>query len=260
MDIRGSTFGKSIAILEMLSGSGDIQESNHIAKALGWSPVTVRRLLREMVEDGFATHDETTNTYSVGQNTLHFASLIRRRFPIERIARPIMREIAVATGETIALNVYLPESKMVICTAIEESQTPLQYVVRVGEHRGLLEGAGGRAISAYLQPEQQSSLYSHGPSERDTKQTRNDLEKDWSQCRKLGYVLSNDNQAPGAVCLGAPVFSDENMAVASIVITIPEHRYKKTAETRLAKTLLKHVAKISFMLGHTVAAGNTAHG
>ena len=248
MDNRNTSFGKSIAILEMLAASGEMLDVKHIARELGLAPGTVRSMLGEMVAAGFVDQHETMAIYSVGKNALHFSSLLRQRFPIERIARPVMRRISLATGETSALNIYLPENQQVICTAIEESQTPLQYVVRVGEQCGLLDGAGGRAISAFLSPELESMA-------RDTEMSKQ-LEADWKHCRQQGYVLSRDT--PGAVCLGAPVFSDENRAVASVVITIPEHRYQSSAETLLAKILLEHVAEISFMLGHSHALQSAA--
>jgi DNA-binding IclR family transcriptional regulator len=260
MDGLGSAFGQSIAILEKLSGSSEVQDLNHIAKAVGSTPVAVRRLLKALVEDGFATYDETLKAYCVGANALHFSSLIRRRYPIERIARPILRQIAAATGETVTLNVYVPEKQSVICTAIEESQMPLQYVVRIGEHRDLLDGANGKAIAIFLTPEQRASLLSEASSGRVRKQADNQLEKDWIKSRTRGYILSDDKQLPGAMCLSAPVFSSENIVVASVVVIIPEHRYKKTTETRLAKSLLAQVARISFMLGHSAAAENTARG
>jgi IclR family acetate operon transcriptional repressor len=248
---RSSTFAKSIAILEQLASGGDIEDIPGFARSLGMAPVTVRRLLRELSQDGFVTFDAATETYRVGPGALHFASSLRRRYPLERIARPVMRRIAAATGETIALYVYLRDMETVVCSAVEESRMPLQYVLSVGEPSDFHEGAGGRTIAAFLPPEQQFQLLSRLSPERLPGWTTSLQKKDWLQCRERGYVLCDDKKLPGVVCLGAPVFSVEGMAVASVVITIPEHRYKKAAELRFAKVLLKHVADISYMLGHS---------
>jgi IclR family acetate operon transcriptional repressor len=254
MSIESSSFGKSIAILEQLSAAGDIDDLPLLAKTLGMPPATLRRLLGDLTQDGFTAYDAASKTYRLGPGALHFASLLRRRYPLERIARPSMRQIAAATGETIALYVHLRDLQMVVCAAIEESRRPLQYVLSVGEQSDFLDGVGGSTIAAFLPPEQQFGLLSQLPQSRAAKQACANLEKEWSKCRKRGYVLSGDKKLPGVVCMGAPVFSVDSMAVASVVIAIPDHRYQKTAETRLAKTLLRHVADISFMLGHPAAA------
>jgi IclR family acetate operon transcriptional repressor len=246
-----STFAKSIALLTQLAGGGDIEDVSGLARALAMPPVTVRRLLRDLLQDGFVLFDAETEVYRVGPVALHFASSLRRRYPLERVARPVMRRIAAATGETVALYVYLRDREMVVCSAVEESRMPLQYVLSVGERSDFHEGAGGRTVAAFLPPEQQFQLLERFSVRQHGKAAVSLQKKDWMQCRQRGYILCDDNNLPGVVCLGAPVFSVEGAAIASVVIAIPEHRYKKTAETQLAKTLLKHAAEISYMLGHS---------
>lgn len=248
MSTRESSFIRSMAILDKLSESSGVQDVAFLAHALCLPTLTVRRLLKDLTQAGYTDYDASNGSYGVGPVAFHFASSLRRRYPLERVARPIMRKIAAAVGETTALYVFLRDVQSVVCVAVEESGLQLQYIHAAGESSDLADGAGGCAVSTFVPPEQRERLLSMTAAGRRAR-SRGLSDREYAACRKRGYVVLSDRKLPGAVCIGAPVFSIGGMVVASIVITVPEHRHKKKNESRLARVLLQHTAELSYMLG-----------
>lgn len=248
MSTRESTFIRSMAILDKLSEGSGTHDVAFLSHALQLPAMTVRRLLKDLTQAGYTDYDAGKGSYCIGPAAFHFASSLRRRYPLERVARPIMRKIAAAVGETTALYVFLRDMQVVVCVAVEESGKQLQYIHSTGENSDLAEGAGGCAVSTFVPPEQRERLLSMTAKGRRAR-ARGLTEPEIAACRKRGYVVISDKKLPGAICIGAPVFSIGGMVVASIVITIPEHRHRKNHESRLARILMKHTSELSFMLG-----------
>src|SRR5437868_6924381 len=65
----------------------------------------VARLMATMAMDGFVVQDPVTRTYTIGPQCFAVGSAYEPYTMLDRIARPIMQELALATGHACALGV-----------------------------------------------------------------------------------------------------------------------------------------------------------
>jgi len=217
---------------------------------IGTSLAVTRRAVRALEMEGFIVTDTQDGRYSISSRFLHLASLARSNYRLEQEIRPLLRELTRRTGETVTFNIYEAGATHAVCVLVEQSPAPLHYVVEVGERKPLHAGASGKAILAHLPEEAIRSYITETglpPVTARTSTDPNKLLRELKRIRKQGYTLTRGQRLEGAVAIAGTVFAG-HVVHASLVVTIPAHRYHSADRARLVDCVVTTAQAISHLL------------
>ena len=223
----------------------DLMQENSLTLA------ATQRSLAVLAEEGFATVDPDSGHYLVGVKFLRLLKHARSNHLLEQEIRPIMRELALEAGETVTLNTYEPGATFALCALVEDSPAPLHYAVEVGEMKPLHAGSSGKAILAYLPDNAVDAYIEQTGLPAITPRTITDpatLRREIRRIRKQGYTISRGQRLEGAVAVAGSVFGADDRIFASLVLTIPSDRYRRSDPVRVARLVTDAARRICDVL------------
>lgn len=196
-----------------------------LAERVGLPVSTVHRLIGTLAAHGFVEADEATQTWGIGIEAFRVGQAFQRRVrPIE-LARPLMRELMEATGETANLGIF--EGGDVVFVSQVESHEPIRAFFRTGERREAHASGIGKALLAALPSADLARwlrgrvLTRHTPA---TIGTAEDLRDALAAIRARGFAVDDEERSAGMRCIAAAIWDDNGEAVAGLSISGPSHR------------------------------------
>ena len=184
-----------------------------IAKAANLSKSTAFRLLVTMEGQGFIQQDRSNSKYSLGPKLFYLGSIVNNTLQLRKVALIEMEELSKRCRETVTLNVE-EKGERVVVEAVEGLGV-IRNIVHVGLRHALHVGATGKVLLAYKDKEFRE-LYIQG---MDNSETAELLRKKLNMIRQQGYVIAQDEGAPGSVCMAAPIFDRFGDMVAALAIS-----------------------------------------
>jgi DNA-binding IclR family transcriptional regulator len=94
-------------VLRTVAESEGARGVSDLARDVGLPTTTVHRDLQTLTEARFLQHDESTSRYRIGQMPMILLKALFSRFPIVDLAKPVLRNLASETGETISLSMRI---------------------------------------------------------------------------------------------------------------------------------------------------------
>ena len=247
---------KAIAVLRRLAERGEPVGVQQLASDTGLNVSTVHRLLQLMVQDGMVAYDAQARLYSVGTESIRFATLVLGSGSLTDRVRPIVADLARHLGETCAFTLYEPRTFTKVFAIVERGPHPLGYDFAVGTRDGIHAGASGKPILAFL-PDEEIERFLAKPLASITERTLVDpdqLRRQVRQIRKRGYATSRSERVAGAATgIGAPVFGAKGQVIGAVVVTIPSFRWRNDRLEETAATVMRHARRISGILDPTLA-------
>ena len=227
------------------------EHDSQMAQQLKLSPVVIERCLSELLQAGLLTADSAScfspdrRAFQPGPLALQLGAAIAANYPIARIADPVLRELAYATGERAVLNVYVPSLKSVVCVAMQQGSHPLQYDVDVGEVKALHAGASGKVVLARLSPSEieiiLASTLERVTDKTDVNAASISLEID--KIRRQGYAVSRGQRIVGAVGVATSLLMPGGVP-GSLVLTIPEYRFQVASSALIHEKIILSARKL----------------
>src|SRR5919107_1544902 len=99
--VQGAQVVSRIArLLRLVGRSAEGMPLSVLVKESGLTRPTVHRLLTSLASEGLLDHDAGSGKWVLGPEMLLMGSVAAARFPLEDIARPSLRRLAEATGES----------------------------------------------------------------------------------------------------------------------------------------------------------------
>lgn len=239
-------------LLDLLATRAPISVSD-VADAARLPLSTTHKMLQEFVTSGLAAFDGARRLYSPGPELHRLVALLTQAGPVTAGVRQILRDLAEAAQETACLNWLNRDRASYTVLAIEEGPGPLQYVVELGGHLPLHAGASGRAILAFMSPQERKRYLSRRKVARLTADTIVDgklLEAALAQSGKAGFAISQGERLVGAVGIAAPIFDTQDQVVGSLQLTIPEHRFVRRRVREIATLVKQSAARLRGQLEH----------
>lgn len=178
-----------------------------------------RRLLMKL-EDG---------RYRLGSELLRLGALSQQHFAIGDGLLPVMRELAAATGESVAF--YVPEGDARICLYRIQSNHAVRYHVREGDRLPLQAGSAGRVIAAFLHDDARDA-----------------------GIRRQMHHMSFGERDPDIAGVAAPVFGRDRHLIGALTVAGPRSRVTDSVIHAARRPLLQAAAKATWALGGDPAA------
>lgn len=242
---------KALGILECFSVSTPELSLKQISEKTGLYKSRILRLCGTLMAHGFLIRLEEGSAYRLGPKLLMLGKIYEKSNSLISIARPILRELALNTGESAKL--FVIQGVRRICLARERGPYPLNYYVEEGESFDLHAGAGGKLLLAYSSEEFRDRVLGENDLRQLTQATiveRSHLEEEFRTIREQGYAASNGEVFPEVAGLAAPVFDHSGNICGSLNISGSAQRFKEDRSPELIDNLLTSARKLSQLMGY----------
>ncbi|MEV6134963.1 IclR family transcriptional regulator [Nocardia sp. NPDC051990] len=225
--------GRALDILVRLAeGPGPVRAAV-LARDLGLPRSSVYHILAVLVDRGFVVYVPGEQAYGLGVTSFEIGSAFLRHEPLERLAQPILHQLARQLGQAVHLGI-LHGNETVYLLKERPSSGPaaeVSLITDIGVRLPAHLTANGRAILATLPDAQVKALYSRrsdfitrtgrGP------RTLTELRRALEEVRVRGWADEVELVTPGLRSVGAAVFDHNSRPVAALsttwrILTFPE--------------------------------------
>ena len=238
-----------LKILEMFRTNGPQLAMNEVVGLCGIPKASAFRILETMRESGYLAKNEHQR-YRLTYKLLDVAMIVQERNPWRATAAPYLEEIYRISRETVNLGVL--QGDHVVYTDVLVSTQLLRISTSVATHASLHATAIGKATLAWL-PSAMVSQFARKPGFRrfteKTITTQRAMREELAQIRERGYAIDNEEEGPGHVCVGAPVFDSRLRLVCGVSISAPLTRMPPDRTARLGELVKETCQKISRKFG-----------
>lgn len=214
----------ALDVLEEFRGDTDELGVTELSKKLKLHKNNVFRILATLQSRNYIEQNRSNDNYRLGIKCLELGQTFIRQRGLVKQAKPILQELAAATGETSYISI-IRGNEVVYLDSVETSST-VRVISRVGLHMPIHATAAGKALVAFESDEELQKRFS-GELPRYTKETKtrpDDLMKDLFGVRELGYATDLEEFEEGLRCIGAPVRDYTRKVVGAISVSGPAHR------------------------------------
>lgn len=187
-----------------------------ISERVGVAKATAFRLVATLEQSGFLVRLDN-GRYCLSRKLVRLAGLVPSHLNVRELARPIMRELNAASGETITLNERAGDIR--VCIDTVDTPSALMTIVSPGEHVPLTFGATGRILLAYMEPAEREPIIA-----ADAELDRAAVERELKRFRRQGFALTRGQRVAGITAIAAPVFDNEGRARHCLALTGPSVR------------------------------------
>ena len=257
---------RAMHLLSTLAGMQGATLSG-LAQAAGESPATVYRVLTTLEAHRMTEFDEAAQTWHVGAGAfLVGATFLRRTSLVER-ARPVLRALMEATGETANLGVEVSSGAggAVLFVSQVETHAPIRAFFPPGTTSPLHASGIGKVLLAHMPPARAARLLG-GALPGYTPRTITDpgaLAAELAAVRARGHAVDDEERNEGMRCLAAPVRDAHGETVAGLSVSGPVSRIAPGRLPEIAAPVMAAAMALSSALGHRSAAssgpGSSAH-
>jgi DNA-binding IclR family transcriptional regulator len=171
--------------------------------------------------------------------------------PINQIAEPVLQDLRDQTDETVLLTLLVRNELRMFFSLSASPAHPLRYRLEMNRLEPLTWGATGRALLAFLTPEEIERVITLAePSPLDGRPLDiPELRQSLETIRAEGYAASYGQRAPGAYGLAVPFFDARGEVRGNLTLTIPDFRFDPARQTALVGLLRDAAATLTRRLG-----------
>lgn len=242
---------RAMEIFEYLSAESGKTLSG-LAAGLDQSPATVYRVLVTLEGRGLVEFDPVEQLWHIGPRAFVIGARFLRRTSLVERARPIMRRLMEATGETANLGIV--QGAFVLFVSQVETHANIRAFFPPGTLSPLHASGIGKALLAELPADRLDRIIQAGPLEGFTANTLSDpaaLTADLAATRDRGHAIDDEEKSSGMRCIAAPVFDVHGEAAAGISVSGPSSRMSPDKTAPLAAAVMAAAADLTSAIGGT---------
>lgn len=222
-----------------------------IVRESGLTRPTVHRLLSSLAAEGLLDHDPASGNWVLGPEMLLLGSVASARFPMEDIARPSLRRLAEATGESAFFSIR--RGMETVCLLREEGSFPVRsFVLHEGVRFPLGVASAGTAIMAFLPEGEREGILQGWEAHAGTfaaRHTAGIVRENLERTRLAGYSVNPGLVLEGSWGMGAAVFDRSGKPAWALSLTGIEPRFKPERQEELGGLLMAEAHRITQQLG-----------
>jgi DNA-binding IclR family transcriptional regulator len=247
-----TTILKGLTVLERLAESDQPRGVSELSRQMSLSKSNVQRLLRTLVDLGYAQQDESTGRYAPTLRMWEFGYKTLSRDRVKLAAAPYLRQLAERIGETVFLCVG--DGPDIIYVDRVDCTDPSRVFCVVGMRLAALKTAAGRAVLAFQDEEviaraievmriEKPESFGDGKA----------IARELAEVRANGFAISMGDFRPGVSSIAAPIWSGAGKVVGSLVITGSDERMPLDRLRVLAPEIISIAMRISESLGYRLS-------
>lgn len=224
-----------------------------LADETGQSPATVYRILVTLEGKGLVEFDHEEQVWHIGPHAFVIGSRFLRRTSLVDRARPILRKLMEATGETA--NLGIEKEGSVLFLSQVETHASIRAFFPPGTLSPMHASGIGKALLAHMDADRLDRLLSTMELTRHTDHSITDqaaLRQDLRTIRETGYSVDNEEKNSGMRCIAAPVFDMNLEAVAGISVSGPTSRVGASEIENLSHAVIDAAQDLTLAIGGNV--------
>lgn len=255
-DDKGSPTGvqslaRAFAILEEIGRASSGIGLAKLSKAVELHNSTTFHLVKTMVQLGYVHKDSETKRYRLGRPLFFLAAAALNEVETNRIAAPILVELADETGETSHYAVR--SGNDIVIMARTEGAGAFRLSENTGTVRPAHATAVGKVLLAALTPEQFDRYLSSAQLEPYTVATitdRSRLAKEIESVRRTGLAFDDAEFHNEVRCAAVPVYDFKQQLAGALGISGPVWRLSLSSLQDLVPTLRTKADRLSRAFGY----------
>lgn len=210
---------------------------------------TTSRWLAAMAEAGFLEREDERGRYRISMALAALGELARRSTSLQQVARGVLEELTLRTGETS--NLVVRDGDAAVNVEGVASSRPIRHVGILGRRLPLHATAAGKALLAWLSPATVARLLPQTleiftPA---TLATPREVEAELERVRQAGWATAWGELEPDLAAAAAPVLDHRGTVVAAVVVSVPTSRITGEGLSRLGEHVAAGAASVSRRLG-----------
>ncbi len=238
---------RALTILELLARGGEAGVTE-IAAELGVHKSTAFRLIATLEAHRLVEQTEDRGKYRLGVGVLRLAGATTARLDLVQEARPLCRQLAADTGETVNIAVLSENSALYLDQVAGSSA--LQSHNWVGQHIPLHATSNGKVLLSGLdRPALDKLLGRLAPYTAATITTKARLRDELERVREQGYAVAVDELEVGLTAAAAPIHNAHGDVIASISVSGPTFRLGDDRVDDVVRLTVEAALEISHRLG-----------
>lgn len=230
------------------NGSMGLQE---LSSALDLNKSTVHRILNSLICMDYVRQDAETSKYSLSFKICALSNQILSKNNIIDIARPYIKELSLASGETVHL-VQIEGINATYIDKVEASQNSIRMISMVGKSIPLYCSGVGKALLADMPDEKIESIWKRSaikPLTEHTVTTYVDFLKLIEETRHTGYAMDNEENELGVRCIAVSLKNYNGKSKYAISISAPKDRMSDERVQELKPMILTTKRQIETEIG-----------
>lgn len=251
-DSTVQSLDRALTVLKALAETGGATQAA-LAQRLGQAPATLYRALTTLESHGMAELDPAAQTWHIGAGAFLVGSAFLRRTSVVERARPVLRALMEATGETANLGVERGDTVLFLSQV--ETHASIRAFFPPGSQSPLHASGIGKALLARFDEARLSAYLARGPRDRFTPATLVDdaaLRADLILVRDRGYSVDAEERNEGMRCIAAAVVNAHDEPIAGISVSGPAARLPESATPRIGAVVAEAARRLSSGLGARV--------
>jgi DNA-binding IclR family transcriptional regulator len=246
-----------VAILACFERGESELKLMELCEKTGLHKSTLYRLLEVLRAHRLVWLDETSGSYHLGLRLFELGSIAMGGLDLDRLAQPVLQELAEQTGETAHLAIL--EGSDILAIAKVESRSSLQIRSATGYRAPAYSTAVGKVLLAGLSGQELEAYFAKTPLVAFTRATVTSaarLRAELKTIAEQGYALDHEEREQGMRCVAAPVRDHTSQVVAGIGVLAPSIRLTSNKRTaKVTRMTLAAAATLSSRLGSQRAPG-----
>jgi len=212
---------KTLRILAYICHQKNGVKIAELARVFNTSSPAIYNYLKNMLEEGFIFKDQITGRFRATYKIVDLSSVVLANNEINELTYSILYSLSEEVGSTVHL--ALREGDLGVCVSKVGSSTTIPSITRIGMSFELYPTALGKAILAFLPPEELEDYLNRAeliPYTKNTITDREKLVKELEKTRKRFYSIDNEEHKIGLRALGVPIFDYTNTVIGSISVML----------------------------------------
>ena len=224
-----------------------------IADEMDQSAATVYRILVTLETKGLVEFDADAQLWHIGSGAFVIGARFLRRTSLVERARPIMRRLMEATGETA--NLGIAREGAVLFVSQVETDASIRAFFPPGTLSAMHASGIGKALLAQMSPERVDALLAGVALQQFTPSTITEgaaLKANLQAVRDQGFAVDDEERNAGMRCIAAPVFDMNGEAVAGISVSGPTSRVGHADIATLSQPVMAAARQLTIAIGGTL--------
>jgi DNA-binding IclR family transcriptional regulator len=238
-----ASVARALALLDELGAAPDGLGVNELARRIGVNASTASRLLATL-EAGGVVERAAGGPYRLGLRLVALADGVLARLDVRDLARPRLRGLVAATGETATLSV--PGAFEAVTVDFVAAESSVVSVARLGRPSVGHATAAGKVVLAFGPAAPRAELT------RFTDRTIVDadaLAAEIDRVRSRGWAEAAGEREPDLNALAAPVLGRSGELAAVVGLQGPASRLTADRRTEVLPALLAEAGELQRALG-----------